>query len=201
MGNSVCRGGVQNDEWFANGIEVEAIHALRPLLGQLDEPTLLVLSNQMQRVLANREPVAAVHARERQAQQRANGWVGRRNVWLLHWGLGYNKLFYLPIERGERDARLKLLIAEAAVHRYQLAHQASPGSLDELVPRFLPAVPTDPFGGRPLRYRRTPDGFLVYSVGEDEVDDGGVPPRDNLRSPGDLVPGERSSDNHTRTSP
>jgi hypothetical protein len=35
-------------------------------------------------------------------------------------------------------------------------------------------VPTDPFDGRPLRYRRLADGVVVYSVGDDRADDGGT---------------------------
>ena len=31
----------------------------------------------------------------------------------------------------------------------------------------------DPFTGRPLLYRRTDRGFVLYSVGEDPKDDGG----------------------------
>jgi hypothetical protein len=34
-------------------------------------------------------------------------------------------------------------------------------------------VPADPWDGRPLRYRRLPDGAVVYSVGADGVDNGG----------------------------
>jgi hypothetical protein len=41
------------------------------------------------------------------------------------------------------------------------------------VPDLLRAVPTDPFDGRPLRYRRDPEGAVVYSVGPDGKDNGG----------------------------
>jgi hypothetical protein len=44
------------------------------------------------------------------------------------------------------------------------------------VPEFLSSVPLDPVDGEPLRYRRNGDGtFLLYSVGENGVDDGGDP--------------------------
>ncbi|HEY5041711.1 MAG TPA: hypothetical protein VIK53_06870 [Verrucomicrobiae bacterium] len=36
-------------------------------------------------------------------------------------------------------------------------------------------VPHDIIGGQPLHYRRTDDGkFLLYSVGWDETDNGGI---------------------------
>jgi hypothetical protein len=45
-----------------------------------------------------------------------------------------------------------------------------------LTPDLLQAVPIDYMDGQPLRYRRNADGtFLLYSVGENGVDDGGNP--------------------------
>lgn len=48
-----------------------------------------------------------------------------------------------------------------------------PDRLEELVPALLGAVPTDPFTGKPLVYRRAGDGFMVYSLGSNRKDDGG----------------------------
>jgi len=62
-----------------------------------------------------------------------------------------------------------------ALERYRLAHGEFPGSLDTLAPQFLEKVPHDIIGGQPLHYRRTSDGqFVLYSVGWNERDDGGV---------------------------
>jgi hypothetical protein len=44
---------------------------------------------------------------------------------------------------------------------------------DILKPRFLTFVPTDPFEGGPLRYRRLSKGYVLYSVDRDGHDDGG----------------------------
>ena len=43
----------------------------------------------------------------------------------------------------------------------------------------------DPCGGKPLVYRATEDGFIVYSLGPDLVDDGGAPLTDHKT--GDIV--------------
>ena len=62
-----------------------------------------------------------------------------------------------------------------AVERWRLEHQgALPSSLDALVPGFLAAVPEDPMDGRPFKFRARPNGFVVYSIGEDGTDDGGT---------------------------
>ena len=62
-----------------------------------------------------------------------------------------------------------------ALERYRLAHGEYPDSLDALAPQFIAKVPHDVIGGQPLHYRRTSDGqFVLYSVGWNETDDGGV---------------------------
>jgi hypothetical protein len=50
---------------------------------------------------------------------------------------------------------------------------AYPERLDDLVPRYLPAVPIDPFADMPLIYERRGDGYLLASVGQNGVYDGG----------------------------
>jgi nanoRNase/pAp phosphatase (c-di-AMP/oligoRNAs hydrolase) len=62
-----------------------------------------------------------------------------------------------------------------ALERYRLAHNEFPESLDALSPQFIKKVPHDIIGGQPLHYRRTSDGtFLLYSIGWNETDDGGI---------------------------
>jgi hypothetical protein len=60
-----------------------------------------------------------------------------------------------------------------AVLRCKARHGTLPEGLDALVPEFVEAVPPDPFDGKPLRYRKAGDRFVVYAVGRDGKDDGG----------------------------
>lgn len=72
------------------------------------------------------------------------------------------------------EALRDLTVSAIALKRYQLQHSRLPDALAELVPEFLPAVPIDPYDGKLLKYRPNEDGtFLLYSVGDDGVDDGG----------------------------
>jgi hypothetical protein len=48
-----------------------------------------------------------------------------------------------------------------------------PESLSELVPKYLPKVPIDPFDGKPLRYSK--EKGIIYCVGKDLKDSGGSP--------------------------
>ena len=67
-------------------------------------------------------------------------------------------------------------ITAIALERYQLKHKNYPPDLNSLAPEFLSAVPLDPVDGKPLRYKLNSDGtFLLYSIGENGVDDGGDP--------------------------
>jgi hypothetical protein len=62
-----------------------------------------------------------------------------------------------------------------ALERYRLAHGQYPETLDALAPKFIAQVPHDVIGGGPLHYRREANGqFILYSVGWNETDDGGV---------------------------
>jgi len=62
-----------------------------------------------------------------------------------------------------------------ALERYHLAKGEYPETLAVLMPQFIEQLPHDIIGGQPLHYRRADDGkFLLYSVGWNEKDDGGV---------------------------
>ena len=68
----------------------------------------------------------------------------------------------------------RMTVTAIALKRFQLNSGNYPPDLNSLVPEFIPAVPLDSVDGKPLRYRRNADGtFLLYSVGENGVDDGG----------------------------
>jgi hypothetical protein len=70
---------------------------------------------------------------------------------------------------------LDLARTAIALERFRLEHGEFPESLDALAPQFMEKIPHDVIGGQPLHYRRTDDGqFVLYSVGWNETDDGGV---------------------------
>jgi hypothetical protein len=76
-------------------------------------------------------------------------------------------------------AQNQTLVNEAnvacALERYRTAHGDFPETLDLLVPGFIQKLPVDLIGGQSLHYRRkSSDSFLLYSVGWNETDDGGV---------------------------
>ena len=76
----------------------------------------------------------------------------------------------------QSEMERELAVSAIALKRYRLRHGAPAPSLAALVPEFLPHVPPDVMDGGELRYRLNTDGtWILYSVGEDGVDDGGDP--------------------------
>ncbi|HSI62124.1 MAG TPA: hypothetical protein VLE43_03370 [Candidatus Saccharimonadia bacterium] len=62
-----------------------------------------------------------------------------------------------------------------AIERFRLKHDHVPDKLEELVPEFVDKLPCDPVNGLPLRYVRQGErDYLLYSIGWNEKDDGGV---------------------------
>ena len=67
-----------------------------------------------------------------------------------------------------------------------------PLQLSELVPTYLSEVPRDPIDGEPLRYKIRKSKPLIYSIGSDKKDDGGVAPR-NATSRRDVAIGGKGA--------
>ncbi len=73
-----------------------------------------------------------------------------------------------------------LAFVGCALERYRLKHGQYPENLSALTPEYLAAVPNDLIMDQPLKYRLTADGaFVLYSVGSNKKDDGGVPGKKN----------------------
>jgi hypothetical protein len=86
-------------------------------------------------------------------------------------------------DRAEQTQKnLQIAFALAA---YRKDNGKYPEKLDALAPKYLAAVPPDVFSGKPLIYKPDGKGYLFYSVGPNEKDDGGRsidddPPGDDL---------------------
>jgi hypothetical protein len=83
---------------------------------------------------------------------------------------------------GQQQANLQVAFALAA---YQREHGSYPKKLDVLAPKYLAKVPPDLFTGKPLVYRLSEKGYLLYSFGVNGKDDegrgyGDDPPGDDL---------------------
>ena len=66
-----------------------------------------------------------------------------------------------------------------ALERYRLARGEYPPDLASLTPAFADRLPHDIIGGGTLHYRLDGDHFILYSIGWNEKDDGGLAPDNN----------------------
>jgi hypothetical protein len=99
---------------------------------------------------------------------------------------GYKHILAVAKDLKTPQARLRCAIAAVAAERYRLMHNNTwPRGLDDLVKEgLLKEVPKDPYDGKPLRFKRTPTGVIVYSVGPDMIDNGGKLAPANPRAAG-----------------
>ena len=80
-----------------------------------------------------------------------------------------------PLGTARHQTMVDETVIACALERYRLAHGEYPETLEALAPQFIAQVPHDVIGGGPLKYHRTDDGrFVLYSIGWNEKDDGGV---------------------------
>ena len=73
-------------------------------------------------------------------------------------------------ERGALELDLTKLTFSIAAYRAD--HGTYPARLSDLVPKYIPKVPDDPFAAAPIRYTINEGGYVLHSFGPDQWDDG-----------------------------
>jgi len=71
------------------------------------------------------------------------------------------------------QALSRCMVTTLAVERYRRANGRWPDTLGDLCPMYLAAMPDDPYGKGPVRYRRVDDGVVIYSLGVSGIDHDG----------------------------
>ncbi len=187
------RGGLPGDLHLRWGIEWGAMRAVDELRDRLDARQCVAWI----RLLGQQE-----YRDESVADTRMRGLAN--TDWTSPWSERLRLRFTRVMDRlrGERDplarkhthyvAARRLLASSLAVRAYCADEEGLPDSLQQLVPKYLPTAPLDPYSHGPLAYRRQGNGYLLYSVGPDGTDDGGTLPltRPSLWEPGDGTEGD-----------
>lgn len=63
-----------------------------------------------------------------------------------------------------------------ALAAYKTDHDAFPDSLDKLTPKYIAKMPQDFYVEKPLSYKRSEDGYVLYAVGPNGQDNDGFGP-------------------------
>ena len=93
----------------------------------------------------------------------------------------------VPPKRDRAIARLDELRIVLALKVYEQEHGAYPAALADLQATLSWKLPDDIFSGKPFRYQTRGDGFMLYSLGQDLDDDGGVREEARKYEDGDIV--------------
>ncbi len=186
LASAISKGGLGTD-WLV-GIAIYAV-GLSTLRDTCETTTLddcrFVLKN-LPVVSKHFDPPAEITVREWHFWRRING---PYQTFLSELSFSNNRMMF------ENDlvklvtvyqAKTDLLRLHYALRAYQLQEQRFPKSLHELAGRELKAVPKDPFSGRDFIYVPGKDRYILYSVGPNQVDDGGMV-NDQDPQQGDLV--------------
>lgn len=138
-------------------------------------PTYIIRSNQLEgaslftTIIETSGDAKAMLVAARKMEQRLNELSGTyKIIKILIPSLSRTVLLNVKLQ-----AQTECALAALAAEEFRLAQGRLPDSLEELVPVYLPAVPTDPFDGKPMRLAKTEKGIVIYSVDEDTIDNGG----------------------------
>jgi hypothetical protein len=129
------------------------------------------------------EPVGEFVRRDRIWSAHALAWVGRLNQIaddisqlevITRAGDPDPHGYATPFKR--EQAVTELLVANLALRAYEVEHGATPESWDDIVAAGGSALAIDPFDSRggALRFIVTEDGPVIYSVGPNQIDEGGL---------------------------
>jgi hypothetical protein len=105
--------------------------------------------------------------------------------WFLTWtGTGKS----LANQSHWHKATVAGTVSVLQVLRYKTEAGGLPDGWEDIVKKgWLAELPRDIYSGNPFIYRKTPDGFTAYSVGENGIDDGGDRKKDIIFWPVERV--------------
>lgn len=196
LGMATRRGGMLVDMLFSMAIAHDGIDGLRKLRGQMTPQQRTAAIEKLTALYAAMEPQGEHELRDRIWSQHAHGWHGRVDLALSDFADEYGIFDPEAFDANclRERTQLALLILELAILSHVEEYGATPAKLSDLAISHRELVVADPYRDRQgFVYARRGDGYLLYSVGVDGVDDGGKPPvfgefeTFNLETKGDLT--------------
>ncbi len=169
--DGTSRGGLNIDALIAAAVEAVAINRLRAIRGELSAAQCKSLARRLEEFDRGREGWAVIEQRDRAWMIHIWGWQTRLQEILQP--EGYDGYVHIRNAELRRYALFRLAATELAILAFKAENDRWPANLEELVPKYLAAVPEDPYSAGPLRYRLIDDHYTLYSVGRNGRDDGG----------------------------
>lgn len=193
------RGGLVVDGMVGAAVTSVGASGVWELRNELDGAQCRRVQTEVERLIADIEPFQEMEHRDFVWDQYAYGWHGRLFN-LLAYGVGESEAGQYEWVFVKELAILRLLSASLSVRGFQAEFGRLPKEWDEVVAAGWPPLPIDPFDpeGKPLRYVRNVGdaGFVLYSVSNNQVDDGGTPPAKDTWGIEDFASGDLRLDVH-----
>jgi hypothetical protein len=174
LGQASSAGGLIVDWLLGMAVHGVGMDRLASLRKQLSVAQCRDLLERLQSGEFALEPMEDVWLRDWAWEEHVYGWQCR----LCHLPArligfaGYRTVYEEVVRRSEATRRLLVIGLAIECHRHEKGHP--PAKLAELVPHYLSALPTDPFTDQPLQYRLEGSEYVLYSVGPDRDDNGGL---------------------------
>jgi hypothetical protein len=127
----------------------------------------------LEQMLAGREPLQVLGARELVNWERSQGWQGKLQSLLAPNRTNPALLASAQDDYFRSELSLHSVQILYAMRLYQDEHGRLPKELTELAPECMSQVPLDPYTEQPLVYEPSDATYRLYSVGPNGVDEGG----------------------------
>ncbi|MDR1925526.1 MAG: hypothetical protein LBQ66_14230 [Planctomycetaceae bacterium] len=103
--------------------------------------------------------------------------------------LGCSTVFAVHVKQEKKVLTIhNLFYVSSALELYQHDNGNYPDSLDAITPKYLEKIPIDPLStDNKFTYKKTDTGYILYSFGPDEKDDGGDEKSEYRGIKGDIV--------------
>jgi hypothetical protein len=174
LGQAAAKGGLNLDWLVGHAVYGLGLQILRDEVGQLSRADCEALLKQVLALKPTFEPPSELIDRERAFYHATHGAIDSFMMRTVQSTQLKQSLTQLEITDTIYSVRKEILQTHLAIRLYRLDEDRLPESLDELVPKYLPSVPQDPFATGPLIYRLSDEGYVLYSVGANRQDDGGI---------------------------
>ena len=140
--------------------------------GSLDSAACTQLATELWQMDRRRDVWSVIAERHRIIDVNSD-WQRRADATLQKWS-GIERYPMAKHEHLIRAAQLRMLILKLSLRAFELDTGRLPASLAELVPKYLPSVPADPYASERIKYRPNGSSYKLYCNGPDGDDDGGL---------------------------
>ena len=173
FGNDISRGGFIINRLVGLACEAIGESPLAKLAPKLKPDEARPVIAELEKIDATRVTWAEVQRNENRFSRYQFSKGFNPITWVMTRLQGWRSIQRAKMRHNRVIAHERLLTVELALRCYESDQGHAPTELEQLVPNYIHRVPLDPFSDRPVIYRPQGDYWLVYSVGEDGIDDGG----------------------------